>query len=212
MRRGDPGRLSQAKSPAILAGQDVDRYGAAAEVVGLAERLQMPVAVTGPAKAVIDETFPCYAGIYNGKGSDPRTREASEARDCLLSIGYRPIDGTSGDFTASLPADTIRARGHSGGYRRAQPPGGDAQGSPARRHRRVRKAPAGRPARGSTGSDGSSCGWLGQADSGRVLGSPPGLVCGPGTCPGSLSTSRWTTTSFQNCGSPGWIQSGGFSS
>ena len=30
-----------------------------------------------------------------------------------LSIAYRPIDGTSGDFTASLPAGTIRARGHS---------------------------------------------------------------------------------------------------
>ena len=54
----------QAKSPAILVDQDIDRYGAAAEVVGLAE-LQMPVAVTGPAKAVIDETFPYYAGIYN---------------------------------------------------------------------------------------------------------------------------------------------------
>ncbi len=80
------GRLSQAKSPAILVDQDVDRYGAAAEVVGLAERLQMPVAVTGPAKAVIDQTFPYYAGIYNGKGSDPRTREAIEASDCLLSI------------------------------------------------------------------------------------------------------------------------------
>ena len=61
---------------------------------------------------MIDETFPYYAGIYNGKGSDPRTREAIEASDCLLSIGYRPIDGTLGDFTASLPADTIRARGH----------------------------------------------------------------------------------------------------
>ena len=33
--------------------------------------------------------------------------------DCLLSIGYGPIDGTSGDYTAALPADTIRARGHS---------------------------------------------------------------------------------------------------
>ena len=59
------GRLPLAKSPAILVDQDVDRYGAAAEVAGLAERLQMPVAVTGPAKAVIDETFPYYAGIYN---------------------------------------------------------------------------------------------------------------------------------------------------
>lgn len=106
-------QLSGATSPAILVDQDVDRYDAAAEVMGLAEKLQLPVAVTSPAKAVIDETFPYYAGIYNGKGSDPRTREAIESSDCLLSIGYRPIDGTSGDFTAALPASTIRARGHS---------------------------------------------------------------------------------------------------
>jgi len=107
------GQLSKAKSPAILVDQDVDRYGAAMEVMRLAEKLQLPVAVTGPAKGVIDETSPHFAGIYNGAGSDPRTREAIEASDCLLSIGYRPIDGTSGDFTAVLPANTIRARGHS---------------------------------------------------------------------------------------------------
>ena len=106
-------QLSRAKSPAILVDRDVDQYGVATEVMGLAEKLQAPVAVTGPAKAVIDETFPYYAGVYNGKGSAPQTREAVEGSDCLLSIGYRPIDGTSGDFTASLPADTIRARGHS---------------------------------------------------------------------------------------------------
>jgi len=106
-------QLSQAKSPAILVDQDVDRYGVATEVMGLAEKLQAPVAVTGPAKAVIDETFAHYAGIYNGKASAPQTREAIEASDCLLSIGYRPIDGTSGDFSASLPVSTIRARGHS---------------------------------------------------------------------------------------------------
>jgi len=105
--------LSAAKSPAILVDQDADRYGAAAEVMQLAGKMQCPVAVTGPAKAVIDETFPYYAGIYNGKASPPDTRQAIEASDCLLSIAYRPIDGTSGDFTASLPADTIRARGHS---------------------------------------------------------------------------------------------------
>ena len=107
------GQLSQAKSPAILVDEDVDRYGAATEVMELAEKLRLPVAVTGPAKGVIDETSPYFAGVYNGKASDPRTREAIEDGDCLLSIGYRPIDGTSGDFTASLPANTIRARGHS---------------------------------------------------------------------------------------------------
>jgi indolepyruvate decarboxylase len=106
-------RLSEARSPAILVDQDAERYGAVAEVIGLAEKLRLPVAVTGPAKAVIDETFPYYVGIYNGKASEPSTVEAVEGSDCLLSIAYRPIDGTSGDFTATLPADTIRARGHS---------------------------------------------------------------------------------------------------
>jgi indolepyruvate decarboxylase len=107
------GQLSAARSPAILVDQDVDRYGTASEVMELAEKMQLPVAVTGPAKAVIDETFPYYAGIYNGKASAPWTREAIEGSDCLLSIGYRPIDGTSGDFTAALPVNTIHARGHS---------------------------------------------------------------------------------------------------
>ncbi|HTU39041.1 MAG TPA: thiamine pyrophosphate-binding protein [Acidimicrobiales bacterium] len=106
-------QLSRATSPAILVDQDADRYGAAAEITQLAQKLQMPVAVTGPAKGVIDETFAHYVGIYNGKASAPTTVSAIEGSDCLLSIAYRPIDGTSGDFTASLPADTIRARGHS---------------------------------------------------------------------------------------------------
>jgi len=65
------------------------------------------------ATALIDETFPYYLGIYNGKVSEPQACEAIEASDCLLSIGYRPIEVTTGDFTASLPVNTIHARGHS---------------------------------------------------------------------------------------------------
>jgi indolepyruvate decarboxylase len=107
------GRLSQAKSPAILVDLDADRYGATGEVMALAEKMQLPVAVATTAVAVIDQAFPYYAGIYNGKASQPRAREAVEDSDCLLSIGYRPIDLTTGDFTASLPAATIHARGHS---------------------------------------------------------------------------------------------------
>jgi indolepyruvate decarboxylase len=106
-------RLSQAKSPAILVDLDADRYGAAGEIMRLAEKMQLPVAVAPTAKAVIDETFPHFVGLYNGKASQPPVREAIENSDCLLSIGYRPIDLTTGDFTASLPADMIHFRGHS---------------------------------------------------------------------------------------------------
>src|SRR6516225_5714344 len=107
------GRLSAAASPAILVDADADRYGVASELMRLAGKMQVPVAVINTAKAVIDETFPHYLGIYNGKASEPHVREAIETSDCLLSIGFRPIEVTTGDFTASLPADTIRARGHS---------------------------------------------------------------------------------------------------
>jgi indolepyruvate decarboxylase len=106
-------RLARATSPAILVDSDVDRFGTAAEVMGLAEKIQAPVAVVSTAKAVIDETFHQYIGLYNGKASQPGVQEAIEKSDCLLSIGYRLIDLTSGDFTASLPASTINLRGHS---------------------------------------------------------------------------------------------------
>src|SRR5215813_11993411 len=106
-------RLSAATSPAILVDADADRFGVASELMSLADKMQVPVAVINTAKAVIDETFPHYLGIYNGKPSEPHVREAIETSDCLLAVGYRPIEVTTGDFTASLPADTIHARGHS---------------------------------------------------------------------------------------------------
>jgi indolepyruvate decarboxylase len=92
---------------------DADRFGVASELMALAEKMQVPVAVINTAKGVIDETFPHYLGIYNGKASEPHVRDAIETSDCLLAIGYRPIEVTTGDFSASLPTDTIHARGHS---------------------------------------------------------------------------------------------------
>src|SRR6516164_7026759 len=107
------GRLSAAKSLAILVDADADRFGVASELMELAEKMQAPVAAINAAKAVIDETFPHYLGIYAGKASEPHVRETIETSDCLLSVGYRPIEVTTGDFTASLPANTIHARGYS---------------------------------------------------------------------------------------------------
>jgi indolepyruvate decarboxylase len=107
------GRISAAKSPAILFDADAGRFGVASELMELAEKMQAPMAAINAAKAVIDETFPHYLGIYAGKASEPNVREAIETSDCLLSIGYRPIEVTTGDFTASLPTNTIHARGYS---------------------------------------------------------------------------------------------------
>jgi indolepyruvate decarboxylase len=106
-------RLSAAKSPAILVDTDADRFGVVPELVELAQKMRAPVAVINAAKGVIDESFPHYVGIYAGKGSEPGVRETIESSDCLLAISYRPIEVTTGDFTATLPAGTIHARGHA---------------------------------------------------------------------------------------------------
>jgi len=107
------GRLSAATSPAILVDADAGRFGVAPELMELAEKMQTPVAVINTAKSVIDENFPYYLGMYIGKASAPHVREAIETSDCLLAIGYRPLEVTTGDFSASLPVSTIHARGHS---------------------------------------------------------------------------------------------------
>ncbi|RDK04926.1 alpha-keto acid decarboxylase family protein [Cupriavidus lacunae] len=106
-------RLSAATSPAILVDADADRFGVASELMELAQKMQAPVAVINAAKGVIDESFPRYVGIYAGKASEPGVRETIESSDCLLAIGYRPIEVTTGDFTAMLPTGTIHARGHA---------------------------------------------------------------------------------------------------
>jgi len=106
-------KLSTAKSPAILVDSDADRFGVASELKALAERIQAPVAAINAAKAVIDEAFPHYLGIYAGRASEPGVREIIETSDCLLAVGYRPIEVTTGDFSASLPSNTIHARGYA---------------------------------------------------------------------------------------------------
>src|SRR5262249_26183640 len=106
-------RLSGASSPAILVDADAGRFGVAADLMTLAGKIQAQVAVINTAKGVIDETFPHYLGIYSGKASEPHVRETIESSDCLLTVGYRPIEVTTGDFTAALPANTITARAYS---------------------------------------------------------------------------------------------------
>ncbi|WP_233888557.1 alpha-keto acid decarboxylase family protein [Paraburkholderia flagellata] len=106
-------QLSAARSPAILVDTDADRFGVVPELMALADKLQAPLAVINAAKGVIDASHPQYLGIYAGKGSEPGVCEAIESSDCLLAVGYRPIEVTTGDFTATLPAGTIHARAHA---------------------------------------------------------------------------------------------------
>ncbi|NMH98735.1 alpha-keto acid decarboxylase family protein [Pseudonocardia acidicola] len=104
-------RLTRARSPAILVDIAADRYGVADELQELAGKLQVPIAAINTVKGVIDETCPYFLGLYVGAGSAPEVRKAVEDSDCLLAIGVRRVDTTSGGFSDALPTERIDARG-----------------------------------------------------------------------------------------------------
>jgi indolepyruvate decarboxylase len=106
-------RLTAARSPAILLDLDADRFDVAGELQELAGKLQLPIAAMNTAKAVIDETHPNFLGLYVGAGSAPEVRRAVEGSDCLLAVGVRRVDTTTGSFSDALPAGRIDARGDS---------------------------------------------------------------------------------------------------
>jgi TPP-dependent 2-oxoacid decarboxylase len=106
-------RLTSASAPAIVIDLDADRFGVAGEVSELARKLALPVATMMSSKAVMDETSPNFVGLYAGAGSLPVTREAVENSDCLITLGYRPVDLTTSCFHDAIPASAIHLNAYS---------------------------------------------------------------------------------------------------
>jgi indolepyruvate decarboxylase len=100
-------KLNVAKSPAFLLDIDAIRFGVSAQIMALAERFHMHVATLNCAKGAVPESSPQFVGIYAGIASSAATREAIEGSDCLLTVGYRRVESTTGFFTDKLPASAI---------------------------------------------------------------------------------------------------------
>lgn len=94
--------LHQAKSPVLLAGVELHRFGLQEKVVALAEKLGIPVCSTMLGKSVFPEGHPQYIGIYNGEAGDPYVRNTVEESDCLLMLGVFMTDINLGMFSAHL--------------------------------------------------------------------------------------------------------------
>ncbi len=97
-------RLTKAKRPALLIDADVDRFDLTALVVRLAETYGMPIVSLAPAKGIVSDLHPYAMGSYRGAGSAPDVREAVERSDCLIAIGARFTDVSTGLFTHDLGA------------------------------------------------------------------------------------------------------------
>ena len=106
-------RLKAAKSPAFLLDIDAMRFGVSKQILELAERFQMQVATLNCTKGAVPENSPQLVGTYAGIASSPATHEAIERSDCLLTVGYRRVETTTGFFTDKLPASAIHLNSDS---------------------------------------------------------------------------------------------------
>lgn len=79
--------INSAKSPVILAGVEIARFGLGKDLVRFAEKFNLPVIATLLSKSVISERHPLFAGIYAGPSSKEETRKLVDESDCLLMFG-----------------------------------------------------------------------------------------------------------------------------
>ncbi|MFJ6902968.1 alpha-keto acid decarboxylase family protein [Streptomyces griseoluteus] len=103
-------RLAKAEKPALLLDCDADRYDVAPAVTELSGKLGVPIAVVNTARGVVDGSHPYFTGTYPGA---PAARQAVEESDCLLAVGYRSIDSTTGFYADRIPDGTIHLRAYS---------------------------------------------------------------------------------------------------
>lgn len=113
--------LSQAKSPVILAGVELARFGLGTELVKFAERYNIPIATTLLSKSVVGETHPLFSGVYSGACSQEGTQKLVEESDCLLMFGVMLTDMTLNFLpskfekrqTVNVSIDGLKVRNHS---------------------------------------------------------------------------------------------------
>ena len=91
--------LSRSSAPAILIDADCDRFSLTKVVIRLAERNGIPIAHMVTARGVIDDDHPLSIGVHSGRGSSRLVEETIYGSDCLIAIGARFTDLTTGFFT-----------------------------------------------------------------------------------------------------------------
>ncbi len=89
--------LLAAERPVILIGQGVKYGGAAADLLALAERLQIPVAASASGVGGIDASHPLSLGLVSRNGPY-HANHATRQADVLLALGVRFDDRTSSSW------------------------------------------------------------------------------------------------------------------
>lgn len=96
-------RLNHARSPVLIVGVEVHRFGLRDAVLRLAERLNIPVTSSFLGRGVFPTRHPQFIGTYLGAVSPQPMRQLVEGSDCLLLLGERISDVSLG-----VSADLLR--------------------------------------------------------------------------------------------------------
>ena len=96
--------LLNSTCPVIVCGGGVVLSGAEAELVHLAETLNIPVATTVSGQGAIPEIHPNAVGVVGSNGGRPGTRAVVDAADCVIFLGCR---------AGSVTTERWRSPGHN---------------------------------------------------------------------------------------------------
>lgn len=85
--------IKDAKTPVIMAGVQIARFGLGGHLVRFAERHNIPMVTTLLSKSTINEHHPLFAGVYCGnQTSEESLRKLVDDSDCLLIFGEMLTD------------------------------------------------------------------------------------------------------------------------
>ncbi|MGE5305426.1 MAG: alpha-keto acid decarboxylase family protein [Alphaproteobacteria bacterium] len=100
--------LSSAKSPMILAGVEVHRFGLQKLLLEFLDRSQFPFVTGVLGKSVVSENHPQFLGVYAGAMSPDDILQKVERADCFVVFGPLITDLSTGMFTHHIdPARAI---------------------------------------------------------------------------------------------------------
>ena len=96
-------RIRRAHRPALLVDADAHRFGLRPYLCALGERCGLPFASMASGRSVFNEQHPLYRGIYAGQASAAEARQTIEESDCLITVGARFFDATTGYLSQQIP-------------------------------------------------------------------------------------------------------------
>lgn len=95
-------RIAQARQPVVLVDAMVRQYGLHDLVLRLCTQHGIPYAALSTARTLLPETGALWLGPYGGQASAPGVADYVKKADCVIGLGVRFVDSTSGYFSQEL--------------------------------------------------------------------------------------------------------------